>query len=86
VHAESANGRVVFDLRAEAGMVWSHTSGWEPEARAEAWLERIMLAVNDRPISLVVGARYETETGEALARVGARIVLFDRHDPRVSLD
>ena len=86
VHAESDSGRLVFDLRAEAGMVWSHTSGWAPEARAEAWLERIMLAINDRPISLVLGARYETETGEALARVGARIVLFDRHDPRVSLE
>jgi hypothetical protein len=86
IHLESANGRLVGDLRAEAGLVWSNLDGWQPAARAEAMVERIMLAINDRPISLVLGARYESETGEAIARVGARIVLFDRHDPRVSLD
>jgi hypothetical protein len=86
LHLESANGRLVGDLRAEAGMVWSNLNGWQAEARAEALIERIMLAINDRPISLVLGARYETQTGEAIARVGARIVLFDRHDPRVQLD
>jgi hypothetical protein len=86
IHLESNNGRLVGDLRAEAGLVWSNVDGWQPAARAEALVERIMLAINDRPISLVLGARYESETGEAIARVGARIVLFDRHDPRVSLD
>ncbi len=86
VHVESSNGRLVGDLRAEAGLVWSNVDGWEPAARAEAMVERIMLAINDRPISLVLGARYESETGEAIARIGARIVLFDRHDPRVSLE
>lgn len=86
VHLESANGRLIGDLRAEAGLVWTNLDGWKPEARAEAMLERIVLAINDRPISLVLGARYESETGEALAKIGARIVLFDRHDPRVSLD
>ncbi len=86
IHLESSNGRLVGDLRAEAGLVWSSLSGWEPSARAEAMVERIVLAIDDRPISLVLGARYESDTGEAIARVGARIVLFDRHDPRVSLD
>jgi hypothetical protein len=86
VHLESSNGRLVGDLRAEAGLVWSNLDGWQPSARAEALVERIMLAINDRPISLVLGARYETDTGEAMARIAARIVLFDRHDPRVSLD
>jgi hypothetical protein len=85
LHLESANGRLIGDLRAEAGMVWSNKTGWEPQAQAEALVERIVLAINDRPISLVLGARYETETGEATARIGARIVLFDRADPRVSL-
>lgn len=86
LHLESANGRLVGDLRAEAGLVWSNVDGWRPQARAEASLERTMLAVNDRPISLVLGVGYESETAEAIARVGARIVLFDRRDPRVSLD
>ncbi len=84
LHLESATGRLVGDVRAEAGMVWSSARGWQPEARAEASLERIVLAIDDRPISLVLGVRYETETAEAVARVGARIVLFDRRDPRVS--
>jgi hypothetical protein len=83
LHYETSNGRTVADLRVEAGMAWNSTSGWEPTAEAEATLERIVLAINDRPISLLLGARYETETDEAIARVGARIVLFDHRDPRV---
>ena len=67
-------------------MVWSSTGGWKPDARAEARIERIVLAINDRPISLELGARYESESEEVIARIGARIVLFDRRDPRVSLD
>ena len=86
LHFESSTGRLIGDLNAEAGMVWSNLNGWRPEARAEASLERIMLAVNDRPISLLLGVRYDSETAETIARVGARIVLFDRRDPRVSLN
>jgi hypothetical protein len=84
-HIEDQAGRLVGDLRAEAGMVWHSTRGWEPEARAEATLERIMLAINDRPIALTFGLGYETEAAEAIARVGARIVLVQRRDPRVDL-
>ncbi|HUS27156.1 MAG TPA: hypothetical protein VMZ53_01570 [Kofleriaceae bacterium] len=83
LHYETTNGRFVADLRVEAGMAWRSTTGWEPTAEAEASIERIMLAINDRPISLVLGARYQTETEEAIAKVGARIVLFDHRDPRV---
>lgn len=86
LHLESANGRLLGDVRAEAGLVWHSKSGWQPEARAEATLERIMLAVNDRPISIVLGVRYISETDEAIARVGARFVLAQRRDPRVDLD
>ncbi len=86
LHLESQNGRLVGDLRVEAGTAWTSDAGWRPEASAEATVERVMLAVNDRPIALVLGARYETATDEAIARIGARIVLFHRRDPRVSLD
>lgn len=86
LHLESRNGRLVGDLRIEAGTAWTSDAGWRPEAIAEATVERIMLAVNDRPIALVLGARYESATDEATARVGARIVLLHRRDPRVSLD
>ena len=83
---ESRTGRLVGDLRVEAGTAWTSDAGWRPEATAEATVERIVLAVNDRPIALVLGARYESATDEATARVGARVVLFHRRDPRVSLD
>ena len=86
LHAESHTGRLIGDLRVEAGTAWTSDAGWRPEAIAEATVERIVLAVNDRPIALVLGARYESATDEAIARIGARVVLFDRRDPRVSLD
>ncbi|CAN5783530.1 hypothetical protein BH11MYX2_BH11MYX2_24850 [soil metagenome] len=85
---ESLEGRTAASLRIEAGTAWSSLHGWIPEVRAEATLERIVLAINDRPISLLLGARYETrpdDTGELTARIGARIVLFDRRDVRVNL-
>lgn len=86
LHLESQTGRLIGDFRIEAGTAWTSDGGWRPEATAEASVERIVLAVNDRPIALVLGARYETATDEAIARVGARVVLFHRRDPRVSLD
>jgi hypothetical protein len=84
-HVEDRAGLLVGDLRAEAGMVWHSKRGWEAEARAEATLERIMLAINDRPIALTLGLGYETEAAEAIARIGARVVLAQRRDPRVDL-
>lgn len=86
LRAESANGLYVGDLRVEAGTAWRNSIGWKPEAQVEATLERIVLAVNDRPIAMMVGARYETATEDATARVGARIAIFNRRDSRVSLD
>ena len=86
LRAESANGLYVGDVRVEAGTAWRNSIGWKPEAQLEATLERIVLAVNDRPIAMMVGARYETATEEATARVGARIAIFNRRDSRVSLD
>jgi hypothetical protein len=83
---ESSNGLTVGELRVEAGTVWHSDRGWKPEARAEASLERIVIAINDRPIAITMGARYDSALNEAVARIGARIVLYDRRDPRVSLD
>jgi len=86
VHLESATGRMLADFAVEAGAAWRSTGGWHPDARAEAVLERIVLAIDDRPIALTFGVRYDTVTDETLARVGARIVLVHRRDPRVVLD
>jgi hypothetical protein len=85
LYLEAANGRLTGELRVEAGRVWRGAQGWQPEVRAEATVERTVLAINDRPIALVVGVRYESATDEAIARVGARVVLFDRRDSRVRL-
>jgi len=86
LHLESDDGRTLGDVRFEAGAIWRSDAGWGPEIRGEASVERIVLAINDRPISLLLGARYESETHEAIGQVGARIVLLQRRDPRVSLE
>ena len=54
------------------------------QAFAETSLERIVLAINDRPIALYALAHYDSLRAETLAAVGMRIVLFDRADPRVA--
>ena len=81
---ESRNGITVADLRVEAGTAWHTTGGWQPEVLAEARLERIVIAVNDRPIALVVGGGYASGTDELTAQIGARVVVFQHRDPRVS--
>ena len=86
LHLESDNGLTSGDLRFEAGAIWRSDAGWGPEIHGEASIERVVLAINDRPISLVLGARYESETHETIGQIGARIVLLHRRDPRVSLD
>ncbi|MDB4957823.1 MAG: hypothetical protein JWO36_5392 [Myxococcales bacterium] len=86
LHIESVDGLAVADLRAEAGLVWHTTKGWVPHARAEASVERIIIAVHDRPVALFADVRYESVTRETIAGLGIRIVLLDRVDPRVSLD
>lgn len=83
-HMESANGLTVADISVEAGTAWTTNAGWRPNARAEASFERVLIAVNDRPIALTLAAKYATETDEAIASIGARVVLFQARDPRVS--
>lgn len=82
-HLESANGLTVADVSVEAGTAWTTDRGWQPDARAEASLERVIIAVNDRPIALMLSAKYATATDEAIASIGARVVLFQARDPRV---
>ena len=79
-------GTQLANFEIEGGQAWHSKTSWGSEVRAEATLERIVIAVNDHPISLVLGARYESLNDEVLAKIGARVVLFDRRDPRVQLD
>ncbi|MBX3158839.1 MAG: hypothetical protein KF773_22925 [Deltaproteobacteria bacterium] len=86
LHLESYDGLSLLDVRVEGGSAWHpRGGGWRTEARAEATLERIVLAVNDRPVALVVGVRHDTATDETIARVGARVVIVGARDPRVGL-
>lgn len=84
-HMESDNGLTVADISVEAGTAWTTDAGWRPDARAEASFERVIIAVNDRPIALMFNAKYATATDEAIASIGARVVLFQARDQRVSL-
>jgi hypothetical protein len=82
---ESDDGLYLAEMRAEAGTAWRSDVGWRPEVRASAEVERILIAVNDRPIALTAGIQYDSVRAETLAKVGLRFVLIDRSDPRVSL-
>jgi len=84
VHVESSDGLYATDLRVEAGTAWHTGGGWRVDAIAQASIERILLAVNDHPIALTLGARYESLTHEGSAGIGMRIVLFQAADPRVA--
>ena len=83
---ESASGLTWGELRVEAGTAWHSRTGWTPELSADATVERIVLAINDRPIALTAGLHYDSLTEEATARIGLRIVIVQHLDQRVTLD
>ena len=82
---ESSNGLFWGELRVEAGVAWHSRTGWRPDASAEATIERVVLAINDRPLSLVAGVRYDSLAQETIARVGIRMVIVQHPDQRVTL-
>ncbi|HEY1816807.1 MAG TPA: hypothetical protein VGG74_30880 [Kofleriaceae bacterium] len=82
---ESHDGLTIGDARVEAGTAWRSDTGWRAEFRAQASLERTVIAVDDRPVALTLGVQYDTVTNEAVASLGARIVLVTKTDPRVNL-
>jgi hypothetical protein len=84
-HIESSNGLSIADVRVEGGSLWRGGSGWHPVVSGAISIERIVLAIDDRPIALVLGARYDSATDELLGQVGARFVLVQHRDARVSL-
>jgi hypothetical protein len=83
MHLESHDGLTTADVQIEGGTAWHNDTGWRHVVRGEASLERTVLSINDRPVALVVGARYQ-ET-ELLGQIAARFVLVQHRDPRVSL-
>ena len=83
LHLESDNGLTLFDAHGEVGTAWHTGGGWRTQWLAEASLERVVIAINDRPVALFASARYDSSVSDAIAAVGVRFVLVDRADPRV---
>lgn len=84
-YAESASGLTLAALRVEGGTVWASETGWAPQVNATARLERVVIALNDRPLSLFGGVRYDSERDEVRGEVGLGFALFQRRDQRVNL-
>jgi hypothetical protein len=82
---ESNDGLWVTEARFEAGSAWRSDRGWHREARASATLEKIVVSVNDRPIAITAGVEYDSARNETLAKIGARVAVLERMDPRVSI-
>ncbi len=84
-HFETSNGLTIGDARVEAGKAWSTSEGWHSALTAAVTLERVLIAVNDRPVSLFLAGRYENRAEELYGEVGVRFALFQRQDRRVNL-
>ena len=70
-HWESATGISSLTFRGEAGGEWSNNEGWRTAGRAEVSAERVLVAVNDRPLWLY--GRAGAERGDGFnADVGFR--------------
>lgn len=81
-YLESRRGLTRTHLRVLAGTAWSTTGQWHTQVDAQASLERVVVAINDRPLSLFtrVGYTYDpTATGDGdnvqqwRATLGARL-------------
>jgi hypothetical protein len=75
LHLESKDGLVVFDTSVEAGPRWSSVADWGHLVRAQASFERVLIALDDHPLSLWAQAGWEDPGRGAWALAGARFVL-----------
>jgi hypothetical protein len=83
-HAESATGLTAGDAHVEGGNAWASDTGWRGELAARASVERVVIAVNDRPLSIYSAVAYSSVRGELAAEIGVRFAIVQRLDPRVS--
>lgn len=74
-YAETRNGLTRAHLRVEAGARWSDISGWHRTATATTSLERVVLSIQDRPLTLYAEATW-TDPGDVTATIGARFALL----------
>lgn len=75
---ESRNGLTLVGLRAEAGGEWSTEEGWRRRLGAGAEIERVVLAVQDRPLSIFVSGEYEPHDESLSGLVGFRLAAVVR--------
>jgi len=73
LRAESQSGLTIAGLRAEAGGTWSTDVGWRRWVGAEAEVERVFLALQDRPLSIFAVARFEPSDDELTGVIGFRL-------------
>ena len=74
-YLESRDGLTLAGLRVEAGTAWSSERGWQQSVTAEANVERVLIALNDRPLALFVAGGYDGEDTGWRGEVGLRFAL-----------
>ncbi len=78
LYLESQDGLTAAGLRAEGGAAWTNADaatgqpGWRTSLRAELRVERVLLAVNDQPISVYALGRYQSPPPGAAAEPWVR--------------
>lgn len=78
-YLESKNGLTLASLSGEAGYATIAASRlWRRQLAAEISFERVLVALNDRPLSLYALGRYEQPGDGLRAEVGVRLALFTR--------
>lgn len=77
-YLESGNGLSTAEAELTGGQEWSSEEGWRWTGQARVSLERVVLAFNDKPLSLVVEARAKAPDNHFTALVGARFSLFSQ--------
>lgn len=81
-HVESHSGLTLAGLRVEAGTEWSRNTGWRNDITAEATLERVLIAINDQPVSLYLAGGYQGQELGWRGQIGVRLALTWKHAPR----
>lgn len=74
-YVESRDGLTLAGLRVEAGTAWSSEGGWRESITAEANVERVLIALDDRPLALFVAGGYDGEDRGWRGEVGLRFAL-----------
>lgn len=75
-YLEGENGLTRAGARLDAGLTWSDLDGWRRIVEASASLERVIVAVNDRPLSVFVEGRYDDPGAGLTVSAGVRFAIL----------